>query len=140
MTDMTFWPEAKVESFLADAPKYRSIREVKAYRLDSPLVWSTSTGSEMSAAAGDWMVTDGQKSWTVDHQIFEATYRSMSPGVFRKFGIVQARQIEVSAIIPTLEGNVCAEPGDWVVRGEAGDVWPVPDLEFTRAYERLANP
>ena len=37
--------------------------------------------------------------------------------------------------IPTLEGEMCAQPGDWIIRGVKGEVYPVkPDI-FAATYE-----
>ena len=38
-------------------------------------------------------------------------------------------------VIPTLEGNMCAGPGDWIIRGVKGEVYPCkPDI-FEATYE-----
>lgn len=40
-------------------------------------------------------------------------------------------------IIPTLEGEMHAEPGDWIIRGIAGEFYPCkPDI-FAASYSRL---
>lgn len=40
-----------------------------------------------------------------------------------------------SLSIPTLEGNMTASKGDWIVRGVNGEFWPVkPDI-FALTYE-----
>jgi len=39
-------------------------------------------------------------------------------------------------IIPTLEGDQRAEPGDWIIKGVAGEFYPCkPDI-FLAIYER----
>ena len=40
----------------------------------------------------------------------------------------------------TLEGRVTAAEGDWVVRGEQGEKWPVPADEFARRYAKVDAP
>lgn len=38
-------------------------------------------------------------------------------------------------IIPTLEGTLTASPGDWIIRGVAGELYPCkPDI-FALTYE-----
>jgi hypothetical protein len=37
--------------------------------------------------------------------------------------------------IPTLEGTMSAQPGDWIVRGVAGEFYPVKDDIFRLTYE-----
>ena len=40
-----------------------------------------------------------------------------------------------SIMIPTLEGNMSARPGDWIIRGVKGEVYPChPDI-FAATYE-----
>ncbi len=41
-----------------------------------------------------------------------------------------------SATIDTLEGKMVASPGDWIIRGVRGELYPCkPDI-FTATYER----
>lgn len=37
--------------------------------------------------------------------------------------------------IPTLEGTMKALPGDWIIRGVAGEFYPCRDNIFTVTYE-----
>lgn len=40
-----------------------------------------------------------------------------------------------SAVIPTLEGDMTAQPGDWIIRGVKGEMYPIkPDI-FAETYE-----
>jgi hypothetical protein len=40
-------------------------------------------------------------------------------------------------ILPTLEGDLTASPGDWIIRGIKGEVYPCkPDI-FEATYEAL---
>ncbi|HEM2809903.1 TPA: hypothetical protein U0616_001712 [Streptococcus suis] len=42
-----------------------------------------------------------------------------------------------SCIIPTLEGNVVAQKGDYIIKGVRGECYPCkPDI-FTETYERV---
>lgn len=44
-----------------------------------------------------------------------------------------------SLMIPTLEGQHIASPGDWIIRGVAGEHYPCkPDI-FARTYEAAEN-
>jgi len=38
-------------------------------------------------------------------------------------------------IIKTLEGNMTVEPGDWIIRGVAGEFYPCKDAIFQQTYE-----
>lgn len=42
--------------------------------------------------------------------------------------------------IPTLEGELLANPGDWIIRGVKGELYPCkPDI-FTETYESVEKP
>lgn len=42
-------------------------------------------------------------------------------------------------VIPTLEGEMLAEPGDWIVKGVKGEFYPVKDDIFQLTYEPVAG-
>lgn len=37
--------------------------------------------------------------------------------------------------VPTLEGMMTAAPGDWIIRGIAGEIYPCKDDIFQKTYE-----
>lgn len=41
--------------------------------------------------------------------------------------------------IETPEGRMVANPGDWIVRGVAGEFYPVKDAIFRETYEALSE-
>lgn len=40
-------------------------------------------------------------------------------------------------VIPTLEGSMCADVGDWIVCGIKGEFYPVKPAIFEATYERV---
>ena len=51
--------------------------------------------------------------------------------------IVDAYQIDHEEIINTLEGDMKASPGDWIITGVNGEKYPCkPDI-FEKTYERI---
>lgn len=40
-----------------------------------------------------------------------------------------------SVIIPTLEGNMTANTGDWIIKGVNGEFYPCKPLIFAKTYE-----
>lgn len=40
-------------------------------------------------------------------------------------------------IIPTLEGDMAAEPGDWIIKGVAGKFYPCQLEIFEATYEKI---
>jgi hypothetical protein len=50
------------------------------------------------------------------------------------------RYVGQSLIIPTLEGDHEAKPGDWIIQGVKGELYPCkPDI-FAATYEEVASP
>jgi hypothetical protein len=45
-----------------------------------------------------------------------------------------------SLLIDTLEGTMTAELGDYVVRGVAGEIYPVKPSIFAQSYELVVDP
>ncbi len=79
--------------------------------------------------------SDGDDPWSVRDDIFRARYEHVDGDRWRRHGVVAARPARTGEVIDTLEGPVTAAEGDWVVRGEQGEQWPVPADEFARRYE-----
>lgn len=44
-----------------------------------------------------------------------------------------------AVMIPTLEGNARAEIGDYIVRGELGEFYPVKPGIFAETYEKISE-
>jgi hypothetical protein len=57
-------------------------------------------------------------------------YASLDDG-FGHAGFVDGPHIAIH----TLEGVMCAEPGDWIVRGVQGEFYPVRNDIFEETYE-----
>jgi hypothetical protein len=116
---------------------FRRIGTVIAERRPEPWTWTTRSGQPMQANAGDWAVRDagGGDSWSVRDDIFRDSYEHTDGNRWRSRGIVQARRAHDGETLATLEGPARATSGDWVVRGEQGEQWPVPDDEFRQRYQ-----
>lgn len=55
----------------------------------------------------------------------------------RRVGLDLASWVNGHMIIPTLEGDHCADPGDWIIRGVKGEHYPCkPDI-FAATYEAV---
>jgi len=44
-----------------------------------------------------------------------------------------------AVVIQTLEGDMYAHPGDWIVRGVKGELYPVRDDIFALTYEEATG-
>ncbi|RDH79453.1 hypothetical protein DVS77_04270 [Mycolicibacterium moriokaense] len=116
---------------------FRQIGTVLAERRSEAWTWHTNSGQTMQADAGDWLVEDAANGdrWSVRDDIFRARYTHVDGKSWRRHGTVTARPARDGEVVDTLEGRVTASAGDWVVRGEHGDQWPVPGDQFAQRYE-----
>lgn len=57
---------------------------------------------------------------------------------FRKRPVViDAVRLSSACIVETLEGNMVASAGDWLIRGVAGEVYPCKDEIFQATYDAV---
>jgi hypothetical protein len=121
--------------------QYRRVGVVTAEQRSQPWTWTSDSGHEMRAGPGDWRVhDDGGRSWSVRDDIFRATYERVGEGTWRRTGFVSARPARNGEDVPTLEGTAAAGCGDWIVRGERGEQWPVSAEDFARRYDGPVEP
>lgn len=120
---------------LGDAPEFRSTAVVRASRLTEARTWRSRRGSELVGAPGDWLATDGVMERTVAAAIFESSYCSLPDGRFAKDATARALRVGQPVEVSTIEGLSTARPGDWVLQGVDGELWPVSDAHFRRHYE-----
>jgi hypothetical protein len=114
---------------------YRRVGSVTAKRRRTRWVWTTASGNPAHASAGDWEVFDGDHSHPVHNHAFRATHERQQGRLWDRKGTVLARPARAGETIHTLEGPVTAADGDWVIQGNRGEQWPVPDDEFRRRYD-----
>lgn len=120
--------------------RFRRTGRVHARKVSIGWTWSAGEGDRMQAASGDWRVSDEEgNEWSVAADIFPETYRHVSGDIWERRGIVLARPASPGERIATLEGEVDTRAGDWVVRGEGGEEWPVPAAQFERRYEEVTD-
>lgn len=59
---------------------------------------------------------------------------------FRKKPVViEAVQLTRKLVIETLEGKMVGEPGDWLITGVAGEMYPCKDKIFKQTYEPVVE-
>jgi hypothetical protein len=117
--------------------RFRRIGTVIAEQQRTAWTWTTQSGDHMQGEAGDWSVRDPGSGdpWSVRDNIFHSQYEHIDGQRWRRVGTVLARPARDGEAVDTLEGPVTASARDWVVKGEQGEQWPVPDDEFSRRYE-----
>jgi hypothetical protein len=73
----------------------------------------------------------------VKRTVFERTYRLRPDGLHEKRTDVVYRYFTLpyAVIVRTLEGPQKAEPGDWIMEGVNGEIWPVRMAKARRKYQ-----
>lgn len=77
--------------------------------------------------------------------VFEAIHWSDLPGIHETLfrwlkASGQSHRYEVNTGIMHItirEGSVSCKPGDWFVKSDTGEVYPVPDFRFRHLYEEV---
>lgn len=116
---------------------FTRVGTVSAQQRTGPWTWTSDSGHTMRGDAGDWAVAEDGKVWSVRDDIFCDTYEPAGEGRWQRKGRVQARPAQPGETVNTLEGTTTASDGDWIVRGERGEQWPVPGPEFARRYAEI---
>ena len=116
--------------------RYRRRGEVAAEKRSHAWTWTAATGDVMQASAGDWAVfDDAGHERSVAASVFESTHERVGPGRYRRSGTVAARRAMSEQVVTTLEGDIVAHLGDWIIEGPQGERWPIPDEQFRLSYE-----
>ena len=94
-------------------------------------------GDVQTCKAGDWLVNNNGDTYTVDREVFAATYREVSPGRFEKIMPVWARQAKEDGSVETKEGRSHYEKGDYIVANneDGSDAWCMDADKFNSMYE-----
>jgi len=94
-------------------------------------------GGTQHCKAGDWIVQNGDDTYTVDSDVFARTYRPVAKGEYEKFSTVWAERAEVDGVVPTKEGQTKYQAGDYLVYNdrEGTDGWAITRETFEKTYE-----
>ena len=118
----------------------RDGERVRARRAEADHEVTTTKGKLRACSGEDFIVTyGGGDQAVVRGDIFEKTYEPDGIGVYKKRSDVVLRYftLERPALIHTAEGVQRAEPGDWIMQGVAGELWPVPQEKALQKYDPL---
>ncbi len=115
-------------------------KPVRAWRAEGDTRVETEGGVLVARGGADYIVQyeDGARA-VVRDDIFQRTYTSIGGGVFEKRTdiVLDYFVLDRDAVVATLEGEQHAKRGDWVMKGVAGELWPVPRTKAREKYERL---
>ena len=94
-------------------------------------------GGEQRCKQGDWLVDNDGDVYTVDADVFAATYRELSPGVYLKTNAIYAKQADGDGRITTKEGASEYRAGDYIVSNNAdgSDGYCMTAEKFEAMYE-----
>ena len=72
----------------------------------------------------------------VNRRVFEQTYVRREDGLYRKRTDLRLRYFTLpyAVVVDTLEGPEMAAAGDWIVKGGAGELWPMAAEDGERKY------
>lgn len=115
-------------------------RAVRARRAEADCTVSTAQGQLKARGGKDYIVTyDLDDHAVIDAGIFEQTYTSLGSGLFRKRADIVLRYftLDYPATVETKEGAQRAAPGDWIMQGVAGELWPVPQDKALTKYDPI---
>jgi hypothetical protein len=111
---------------------------VTAWRAEADCTVETGQG-RLTARGGKDYIMDygGGDRAVVRGDIFDRTYAPLGDGRYAKRtdAVLRYFTLDRPAVVETLEGPQRAAPGDWVMQGVAGELWPVPREKALKKYE-----
>ena len=79
----------------------------------------------------------GQTSDVNFEEMAKPTYQT-EVRKYRKIPVkIEAYQTDIPMIVHTLEGDMKANPGDWIITGVKGEQYPCKDDIFKATYEEV---
>lgn len=115
--------------------RYARHGTVVARRLDVGRDWVTADGDQLRSEAGDWWVTSSIGGGRgVSASEFPRLYEQVEGATYRRIGEVTARPVARREQVESLEGDLDAAPGAWIVTDDRGNSWVVPDAVFRHDY------
>lgn len=113
---------------------------VRARRAEADCKIETANGMMRARGGEDYIVDYGGGDRSVVRgDLFDRLYEPLGGGLFRKRTDVILRYFTLNraVLVQTLEGPQKAEPGDWIMQGLAGELWPVPREKALKKYESI---
>ncbi|MGD9251160.1 MAG: hypothetical protein PVG19_08040 [Desulfobacterales bacterium] len=94
-------------------------------------------GAEQRCKQGDWLVNNNGDIYTVDRDVFAATYRQLRPGHFIKTTPIWAAVATAPGVVKTKEGASHYDTGDYLVANneDGTDAYYISAEKFESMYE-----
>ena len=111
---------------------------VRAWRAEADCSVETGQGALKARGGEDYIIDyGGGDRAVVRGDIFERTYARTGDSAYVKRPDIVLRYFTLDrpVMVETLEGPQRAAPGDWIMQGVAGELWPVPREKALAKYE-----
>lgn len=131
---------------LKEPPKGVRMHEVRAREAPAKRAWlaeadsciSTERGVLQARGGRDYVLAHGPGEHSVIRRdIFELMYEPLGGGLYRKRTDIIFRYFTLNrrVVVQTLEGPQAAKPGDWIMQGVKGELWPISPEKARENYE-----
>lgn len=131
---------------ISEPPQGVRMREVRAKEAPAKRAWlaesdglvETEHGMLRARGGQDYVLAHGPGEHSVIRKdIFETMYEPLGGGLYRKRTDVILRYFTLKrrVVVQTLEGPQPARPGDWIMQGVKGELWPVSPEKAREKYE-----
>ncbi|WP_395645216.1 hypothetical protein [Terricaulis sp.] len=113
---------------------------IRAWRAEADRDVETDHGMLHARGGHDMIVAYGPQDYgVIRREIFDRMYVALGGGLYRKREDVILRYFicERPCSVVTLEGAQDAEPGDWIMQGVTGELWPVRPEKAERKYRHV---
>ncbi|MEQ1819310.1 MAG: hypothetical protein ABL871_11940 [Terricaulis sp.] len=138
-------PTPRPETISEPPPGVR-MRQVRAKEAPAKRAWLAEANAHVDTEHGvlqahggkDYVLAHGPGEHSVIRKdIFEAMYEPLGGGLFRKRTDIIFRYFTLKrrVVVQTLEGPQPALPGDWIMQGVKGELWPVSPQKAREKYE-----
>ena len=94
-------------------------------------------GAAQRCRQGDWLVNNNGDIYTVDREVFAATYRQLRPGYYIKTTPIWAEVATEPGVVKTKEGASHYDAGDYLVANneDGTDAYSIRAAKFESMYE-----
>ena len=94
-------------------------------------------GAEQYAKSGDWLVKNGNDTYTIDQETFKKTYRRISDSKYVKTTSIWAEVVIKDGSVKTKEGKSYYKAGDYLVSNnkDGSDSYCISADNFNEMYE-----
>lgn len=129
-----------------DDVEWRTVRArnagpvLRAWRAEADCQVETRGGVLNAEGGRDYVVVyEPGNRGVVRGDVFDRTYEQVGSGLYRKRAGVTYRYFtsDRTLVIQTEEGPHKAKPGDWIMEGVSGELWPIPRAEAEEKYESV---